>query len=708
MLQRTIIKIKKRDGRLVDFEPVKIANAIAKALQEVGERDGEVADRLAEKVVDRAEEKFPGGIPGVEDIQDMVEEVLISENLAKTAKAYILYRQKRNEIRETKKFFVKAVDELKLTVNAVSVLERRYLKKNEKGEVAETPKELFSRVAKTVASVDAAFGKSEGEVGMVEKEFFAMLSKLEFLPNSPTLMNAGTSLGQLSACFVLPVDDSIDGIFESVKNMALIHQTGGGTGFSFSKLRPKGDIVRSTMAIASGPVSFIRVFDVATDVIKQGGRRRGANMGILRVDHPDVMEFISSKVKEGFLANFNISLAITDRFMEAYEKDERFELINPRNGEVTNRVWAKDLLDMTATYAWKTGDPGLTFMDEIDRYNPTPHIGTIESTNPCGEQPLLPYESCNLGSINLIKMLKDGGFDWEKLRKTVCSSVHFLDNVIDANKYTLSQIDEMTKGNRKIGLGVMGFADALIELGLPYDSEDALDFGDELMSFISREGKKMSEEIAIGRGSFLNFRGSIYDKGPDSCMRNSTVTTIAPTGTISIIAGCSSGIEPLFAVSFVRNVMDGTKLLETNQIFERVGKEKGFLTPDLQNRIAQKGSVQGFDEIPADVRRIFVTAPDISPEWHVRMQAVFQKHADNSVSKTINLPSDSTVEDVKKAYLLAHKLNCKGITVFRYGSKREQVLYVGEVPEVERGEIIKYINVGPEYSGGCPDPYCPY
>ncbi|HHF55567.1 MAG TPA: vitamin B12-dependent ribonucleotide reductase [Thermoplasmatales archaeon] len=565
---------------------------------------------------------------------------------------------------------------VKLTKNAMKVLEKRYLRKDENGKVIETPEQMFRRVAKNIAKADEKYG---GDVKKTEKEFYDMMVNLYFLPNSPTLMNAGTSIQQLSACFVLPVEDSMDKIFETLKHTALIHQSGGGTGFSFSRIRPKGDIVRSTGGIASGPVSFMKVFNSATDVIKQGGRRRGANMGILRVDHPDIMEFITCKEDPRELTNFNISVAVTDDFMEKAMKGEDYELINPRTGEAVGKLNATEVFNKIVEEAWKSGEPGVIFIDEINRHNPTPHVGEIEATNPCGEQPLLPYESCNLGSINLSRFVKNGEIDWEKLKEITWKAVHFLDNVIDMNKYPIPQIKKMTLANRKIGLGVMGFADMLIQLKIPYDSNEALELAEKIMSFIQKEAKAASEELGKQRGSFPNFKGSVYD-GKYEAMRNATVTTIAPTGSISIIAGCSSGIEPLFAISFVRNVLDEEdRLYEINPYFEKIAKEMGFFSEELLKKIADNnGSVQGIEEVPQEVQRIFVTALDIPPEWHVRMQAAFQKYVDNATSKTINLREDASVEDVRKAYILAYKLKCKGITVYRYGSRPEQVISAKE------------------------------
>ncbi|MGC8709254.1 MAG: adenosylcobalamin-dependent ribonucleoside-diphosphate reductase [Thermoplasmata archaeon] len=734
--------VRKRNGDYVLYSREKIVSAVKKALRETGEvKDiDSTSEKIGELVEKKLIERFDREIPGVEDIQDIVEETLMESGLVKTAKAYILYRQKRKEIREIKYLFgIK--DDLKLTINGIKVLEARYLLRDENGRIIETPREMFWRVARYVALVEILYIDDVFDINRKQKEkdifsvyspkkvqlspyelemlkrayawlnrekcmkvsfdellkildekwdyveeyakkFYEIMVNLEFLPNSPTLMNANTVLGQLSACFVIPVEDSIESIYDALKYTAIIHKSGGGTGFSFSKLRPQGDMVGSTKGVASGPVSFMQIFDVSTDVIKQGGKRRGANMGILRVDHPDIVQFINAKGFEGKFKNFNLSVAITDSFMEALENDENIKLINPRTREPVGEMPARQIWNLITSQAWKTGDPGVIFIDEINRHNPTPLLGEIEATNPCGEQPLLPYESCNLGSINLSRFVENGSINWEKLRKVVRIAVRFLDDVIDANKYSLPQIEYMTKQTRKIGLGVMGFAEMLIKLGIPYASNEALEIGEKVMEFIEKVSHEESSNIANAKGVFLAWENSIwFEKGIR--MRNATTTTIAPTGSISIIAGTSSGIEPLFALVYVRQILENTEMLEVNQLFEEELKRRGLYSDSLMREVARRGTIQDMN-LPPDLKRLFLTAHDMDFRWHVLMQAVFQRHTDNAVSKTINMRNDATMEEVEKAYMLAYKLRCKGITIYRDRSKREQVLYKGaEEKEIE-------------------------
>ncbi|MBU7013293.1 MAG: vitamin B12-dependent ribonucleotide reductase [Theionarchaea archaeon] len=603
---------------------------------------------------------------------------------------------------------------MELSPNARKVLERRYLKKNDQGAPAETPEELFRRVADTVAQADLVYDEKT-DLQKVSDEFYEAMTSLAFLPNSPTLMNAGRKLQQLSACFVLPIEDSMESIFQTVKDTALIHKSGGGTGFSFSRLRPKGDIVHSTDGKASGPISFMRVIDAATDVVVQGGKRRGANMGILRVDHPDILEFITCKEYEEALQNFNISVAVTDEFMRALEDGGEIELTNPRTKSPVRTISAEEIFDRIVEQAWKNGEPGLIFIDRINETQPTPQLGEIESTNPCGEQPLLPYESCNLGSINVGNMVvpdeKPGNLkvDWERLGKTVRTAIHFLDNVIDVNKVPLKKIDHVTRGNRKVGLGVMGFADLLVQLEIPYDSEEGLETAEAIMEFIQVQSKRASEELAEKRGSFPNIQKSIYS----SPMRNATTTTVAPTGSLSIIADCSSGIEPYYALAYVRKAVD-EELPVVNTYLEETARREGFHSDVLMKEIAEEGSVKNNGRVPGHIQSLFRTALEIDYPWHVRMQAAFQKYTDNAVSKTINLPHSAAREDVKGAFLLAYTLGCKGITVYRDRSRLEQVLTSGKKPRtrqhVMRGTTTKfkigncgnlYVTVNEDEKGVC-------
>ena len=582
---------------------------------------------------------------------------------------------KPSPIRLDQSIFIK--NRLNLSENAIRVLKRRYLKKNRKGKVIETPEQMFRRVARHIAKAEKKYGKkSSSQVDKWEEIFHEMMTESKFLPNSPTLMNAGRRLGQLAACFVLPVEDSMEGIFGALHHAALIHKSGGGTGFAFSRLRPKNSTVGTTGGVASGPVSVMKIFNTATEQVKQGGTRRGANMAILRVDHPDIMEFIFSKENNSELNNFNISVGVSDKFMDAVDKHDDYDLIDPRDQKTVNRLNAAEVYQTLVKQAWENGDPGIIFLDRINQDNPTPQLGEIESTNPCGEQPLLPMEACNLGSINLAKFVRENGdgpvIDYEGLKEVISATVRFLDNTIDMSRYPLPEIDKMVRGNRKIGLGVMGFADMLYQLNIPYNSEEALETAETVMQYIQENAHEASQDLAEERGAFPNWEGSIYKDGIK--LRNATCTTIAPTGTLSIIAGCSSGIEPLFALSFVRNVMDNDKLLEVNPYFEEVANERRFYSRELMDEIARKGSISDIKQIPKDVRKVFVTAHDVSPEWHIRMQAAFQKYTDNAVSKTVNLPHDATVDDVRKVYNLAYELGCKGVTIYRDGSKENQVL----------------------------------
>jgi len=568
---------------------------------------------------------------------------------------------------------------LPISDNALTVLTRRYLRRDRQGTPQETPEQMFRRVARNIAEVDAEkawMGAKDPEA--TEDTFYRLMTEFRFQPNSPTLMNAGRDLQQLSACFVLPVGDSMEEIFESLKNTAIIHKSGGGTGFAFSRLRPSGSVVRSTSGVASGPVSFMRVFNAATEAVKQGGTRRGANMGILRVNHPDIRDFIACKKDLTEVTNFNISVAVTEEFMETVLRGGEYNLRDPHTGEVVGTEKATEVFDMMVAGAWDNGDPGIIFIDRINKADPVvPVIGEIEATNPCGEQPLHPGDSCNLGSVNLVRHLRDGEVDWDLLRETIWNSIHFLDNVIDANRYPLPLIEETTRANRKVGLGVMGWADLLVEMGIPYCSDRAIQFADELMSFFQKTAHEASRQLAKDRGAFPNWEGSRPERAGEPPRRNSTATTIAPTGTISIIADCSGGIEPLFAVAFFRN-QAGVRMVEVNPRFVQVARERGFHSEELMRKVAEEGSIQGLDEIPEDVKAAFRTSHDIPPEWHVRMQAAFQRHTDNAVSKTVNFSHDATQEDVKKVYMLAHELGCKGVTVYRDGSREGQILSTGK------------------------------
>ena len=694
----------------------RVAQDIFAATEAVGISDRNLTEQLTQQVIQHLDRRLEGAklpFPGMEElvlgsntdsaadsgVESIVEEALDEMGHSEIAEAYrsLTECSATTKVREhphrlpVKRESPAQTSTINLSANALRVLEKRYLQKDAKGNVVETPEELLQRVAHHVATAELQYDP-EANVADWEHKFYQAMANLEFLPNSPTLMNAGRELGQLSACFVLPIEDSMESIFDAVKHTALIHKSGGGTGFSFSRVRPETDRVGSTGGVASGPVSFIRAFDTATDVIKQGGMRRGANMAILNVDHPDIMRFITAKDDPKAFTNFNFSVALTEKFMDSVENDTDYDLINPHTGEPEGKLSSKSVFDEIVSHAWKTGDPGVVFLDRINKDNPVPKLGNIESTNPCGEQPLLPYESCNLGSINLANMMhqKKGRreIDYHKLANTVRLVVRFLDNVIDVNNFPLPEIEKMSKATRKIGLGVMGFADMLIQLNIPYDSEAAIEIADKLMGFIDEESLRASQELAAERGAFPVFEGSIYDIPEGPKVRNAARTTIAPTGSLSIIAGCSSGIEPLFAVSYIRTILEGEQFVEANPYFEETAKRKGFYSEELVKKLASRGSVRGMDEVPTEVQNLFATAHDIAPKHHVRMQAAFQRHTDNAVSKTVNFPSHATPENVAQVFMLAYKEWCKGITIYRDKSKDAQVLSVGHSSPAEERSVV--------------------
>jgi ribonucleoside-diphosphate reductase alpha chain len=691
-------KVTKRDGRVVTFDQKKVVGAIVKAVAETQEFDKAEAERMAEIVVNIMTRMNGTHTPTVEEVQDVVEQVLMAGGHYETAKAYILYRAQRTEEREAKGV-IGVEDDLGLSLNQLRVIEKRYLMHDGDGAAIETPRQWLTRVARTLAGVE-----KRGKKGW-EKAFFEVMASFKFLPAGRTLNNAGTKQNQLANCFVLPVDDSMEGIFDAVKWTAMVHQTGGGTGFNFSKLRPSGDVVsKSAGGYATGPVSFMKVFDVATRQVMQGGKKRGANMGILNVDHPDIMEFITCKTEEGEIANFNISVGITDEFMKAVKKDKEFLLKNPRTGEKVHTIKARTLMDQIVTLAWRTGDPGMINLSAINRTNPLLEAyGPIDATNPCGEQPLHPFDACNLGSINLAAFVKaKNGFrekqvekriDWQELSRVTRIAVRMLDNVIDACSYPIPQIAHTVKANRRIGLGVMGWADMLFQLRVAYDSKEAVALAERVMSFVQKESWEASRELGNDKGVFPRWKESAFAAGWDPTkqdqntkakdadlwrVRNMAITTIAPTGTISMAADTSSGIEPVFALSFVKNVVNEEGLTYVNRYFEEaLNEEVGTGSIDKQkviSKVAHGGALAGMGEVPDTVARVFVTAHDISWEWHVRMQAAFQKYTDNAVSKTINFPASATIEEIKGAYMLAWELGCKGITVYRDSSKSYQVL----------------------------------
>ena len=669
-------------GKFIDRD--KAVRAVFAAAESMGITDRNMLESFTERVMQRLGGTRP--LPGMEELVLPGHKYSISSSQLQTIVSQVMTADEFSPQASSQ-----VVSGIELSSNSLRVLEKRYLKKTQRGEVIETPQELFRRVARHIVSAESLYDTG-ADISSMEEIFYQLMTNLEFLPNSPTLMNAGRELGQLSACFVIPVDDSMESIFEAVRYTALIHKSGGGTGFSFSRLRPEKDRVGSTGGIASGPVSFMRVFDTATDVIKQGGMRRGANMAILNVDHPDILKFITAKEDSEALTNFNLSVAVSDSFMEAVEKDANYDLVNPRTGEVAGKLNATEVFHRIVNLAWHTGDPGLVFMDEINRHNPTPKLGKIESTNPCGEQPLLPFESCNLGSINLSKMVvcqnNQPQIDYAKLSKVAKLAVRFLDDVIEVNQYPLPEIAEKTKATRKVGLGIMGFADMLIQLGIPYDSEKAVSVAEEVMHFISEEADKASIELAEERGVFPAFEGSIYDVPGGPRFRNASRTTIAPTGSLSIIANCSSGIEPIFALSYVRHILENEEFVEMNPYFEGAAQKEDGYSAELMRALAEGKKLRDMPGISEEIKRLFVCAHDISPEWHVRMQAAFQKSTDSAVSKTVNFPYEATPDDVAKVYMLAYHEGLKGITIYRDRSRESQVLTVGKEREKIEGKLV--------------------
>jgi len=670
-------KVHEKTNHAKHINQDKVTQAIFNAAESMGITDRKLLEKLSEQVIQRLNSAKT--LPGMEDFVSSQLRYPVSDSQLQTIV---------NEIISADEFSPQAssqvVSGIKLSDNAMRVLKKRYLKKDKAGKVIETPQELFRRVSKHIASAELLYN-TKADTSSTEEVFYQLMANLEFLPNSPTLMNAGRKLGQLSACFVISIEDSMESIFEAVKYTALIHKSGGGTGFSFSRLRPEKDRVGSTGGIASGPVSFMRVFDTATDVIKQGGMRRGANMAILNVAHPDILEFITAKENSEALTNFNLSVAITNNFMKAAEKGSNYDLINPRTGELAGSLNATEVFDKIVNMAYSTGDPGIVFIDEINKHNPTPNLGKIESTNPCGEQPLLPFESCNLGSINLSKMVlhhnSQPKIDYAKLSQVVKLSVRFLDNVIDVNQYPLPRIAEKTKATRKIGLGIMGFADMLIQLGISYDSEEAISVAEEVMHAISEEANKASVELAEERGVFPSFEGSVYDVPNGPRLRNASRTTIAPTGSLSIIANCSSGIEPIFALSYTRHILENEEFTEVNPYFEEAVKRENKYSPELMKELAEGEKLKDIPSMPEKIKLLFVCAHDISPEWHVRMQAAFQKFTDSAVSKTVNFPYEATPNDIAKVYMLAYHEGLKGITIYRDRSRESQVLTIGKTRE---------------------------
>ncbi|MBN2546873.1 MAG: adenosylcobalamin-dependent ribonucleoside-diphosphate reductase [Spirochaetes bacterium] len=702
------IKVIKRNLIHASFDVKKIKNAVKKAAFSVNNNQTEsenITKKITENVLNEISLRNHENIINIEEIQDIIEKSLMKNGYDEIAKRYILYRNDRKQIREAKTI-LGLKDDSKFTINSIEVLKKRYLLKDDNKNIIETPDMMFKRVSSCIAAAEENY-KTKNKRQEIEEKFYNIMKNLDFLPNSPTLMNAGTMIGQLSACFVLPVNDSIESIFDALKQTAVIHKTGGGTGFNFSLLRAKDDLVNTTKGEASGPLSFLEIFDKATEVIVQGGKRRGANMGILRCDHPDIIDFVQAKIKKDRFQNFNFSVGITDEFMDAYRDNRDFNLVNPRTKKKAGKINSRELFDIIVNAAWQSGDPGLIFLGTINKNNPLIKLGEINATNPCGELPLYPYESCNLGSINLVNMFNeiDNDINWEKLKTIIQYGIRFLDNVIDVNNFPLKEIESITKANRKIGLGVMGFADLLIKLKIPYNSKKAILTANKIMKFLNQNSIYYSMKLAEERGVFPNYDKSIFYK-KDLKLRNATLNTIAPTGTISILAGCSSGIEPLFGLIYFRNVLSGSKLFEANKDFEESLAERGINAADIYKQIIEQGSIKKIKVIPEDIKDLFVTSFDISPLDHLKIQAEFQKFTDNSVSKTINLPPDASLEDIKHVYLSAYKMKCKGITIYRYGSKENQVLSFGFKKDQNGNYSYKDLNIESDYSGGCIGGYC--
>ncbi len=672
-----VTKVRKRDGRIVLFNKDKIVDAIFKAMSSVNKVDQELAEKLANLIEEELENKFnKKDTPHVEDIQDLIEKALITEGLAEVAKSFILYRYKRTVIREAKESLIGKIDDSDLSITSLKIAEAKYLLKDENGNIIETPNQMFQRAAKCMANVEKKYNKDEQYTKDLEKKFFEIISNLEFLPSGRILAHAGTDSTSLSSSIVIPIEDSLEDIFTSLLHAVTLQKKTVGTGFNFSKIRPRGSRTSENYGKAVGPVSFMHIFNSASELIKCRGNRKSANMAILRCDHPNIIDFIGAKENQNYLNNFNISVGLTDKFLEAVRKNDDYELIDPSTEKSVSKLNARKIFDMIISTAWKNGEPGLIFLDNINRKNPTPELGKLEITSSCAEMALYPYEGAFLGSINLEKFVRENEINYEKLKETIKLAVRFLDNAVDVSNYSIEKVNEITKSNRKIGLGIMGFADLLYEMQVPYNSERALEIAEELIKFVQKTAREESENIGIEKGNFPNYKKSIfYKKTP---MRNATVTAIAPSGSISILAETSNSIEPNFAIGYMRNVLGNTQIMFVNKHFEKIAKEKGFYSPSLIKTIVEQGSLNGIEEIPEKIKRIFVVSHQITPEWHVKMQAIFQKHIDNAISKTINFPFTATLQDVEKGYFKAHELGCKGITIYRDGSRIEQVINLKE------------------------------